>query len=127
MVSRITGAIAGIGLAFSGLLPWTADGLSGAYVGGLGGLVLASGIVVAGIAVAAPKNRIARWSMLGLSVMAGLFAVIWVGRAERVGVGAYIGPAFYVMVASAGVGIVASVQWTEPDADADDQTDVRYL
>lgn len=61
--------------------------------------------------------------MLGLSVMAGLFAVILVGGAERTGVGAYIGPAFYVMIASAGLGVVASVQWTEPDADADGQTD----
>lgn len=127
MVSRITGAVAGVGLTFSGLLPWTADGLSGAYVAGLGGLVLAAGLVVAGITVAAPRNRTARWSMLVLSALVGLLAVTAVGFSERDGVGAEIGPAFYVMIASAGLGVVASVQWTEPDSDADGQTDGRYL
>jgi hypothetical protein len=119
MLTRIAAVVAGVALAVSGLLPWTSDGLSGAYVAGLGGLLLVAGLVVAGVGVAAPKNRLARWSIFVLSVAAGLFALFAVGVAARGGVGSSLGVAFYVMIVASGLGIWASIRWVEATSHID--------
>lgn len=50
MLARGAAVVSGILLVMSGLMPWTRDGLSGAYVaGGLGGLFVLAGLVVAGV------------------------------------------------------------------------------
>lgn len=122
MAARSIAAIAGVGLAVSGLLPWTAGGLSGVYVAGLGGLFLLAGLVVAGVAVAAPKNRVAMWTILGLSLLGGLFALVAVGFMKSVGEGLQIGYAFYLMIACSGLGVWSSQIWLEPTSDVNSPT-----